>query len=60
MYVGELPTEVATNAVSGFLYVANENELYIQLFNYMRGECTGTYLLEFRQGLINPAILQHN
>ena len=49
MYVGELPTDVASNAVSGFLYVVNENELHIQLFNYMRGECTGTCLLEFQQ-----------
>ena len=45
MYVGELPTDVATNDVSGFLYMVNENELYIQLFNYMRGECAGTIIL---------------
>ena len=58
MYVGELPMDVATHAVSGSLYVVNENEFYIQLFNYMRGECTGTIIniiiVEFTYTIITP------
>ena len=40
VYIGELPTDVADNYVSGAFYVVDEYQLYIQLLTYYPGECT--------------------
>lgn len=46
IYIGELPTLVADNGVSGAFYVVDEYRLYIQLFNFMPAECTGNYMFQ--------------
>ena len=47
VYIGELSTDVQINGVSGEFYVVDEYKLYIQLFNFRPGECTGTRTYAF-------------
>ena len=43
VYTAELSTDTAMNEVSGAVYVVDEYQLYIQLFNYRPAGCTSKF-----------------